>query len=666
MEEKKYKIFQKLEQLAELVPTPFYWVKVDSTILGANKLAIDLIKEVSSSCKTIIGKTAFDMYPTEAAQELINNNKKTAKKQKPLLFEETVTDIKTGKQKFRNVIRSPLYEDGKVVGILILVTDVTEYREKTRFKLEEQLKFKKLVDQTAYEFKSPLAILLVLTNQCSGKPKDKVFETLSVMADLIPISLFWFDENNILLSSNKWDSESVGGKFVGKTPFDYFPHEIANNLVKNNRKVMEIGKILCYEEQLFNNVTGEINYYRAFKAPLYDDHDKAIGVLGTSANITIEKQAERLRLENELQKVKLKEQDRYECMISQLVHDIRSPLASLSIITKTCKRIPEQERITLSCIADRITDIANNLLKSYKNSTNDRNIGKTNYQQKVLVSLSLANIVSEKRKQYQNAKVKSKICLNIDRDCEFLFTKTNELDFERMISNLISNAVEAIESRQGKIQVNIGKNNNRIKVTIEDNGKGMSQEIIDKIVSGVAITSNKQHGHGIGLTQVTDTLKASNAQILINSVVGKGTKITLLLPIIDMPAWIAQKISLPVGSTVVILDDDPSIHSAWDVCFKKYKDKVHLQHFKSAEKTINFIKSHYEKDYIFLLADFELLDQNTDGIQVIEKTAMQKQALLVTSYYNRPQVIHIAAKFGIKILPKQLSHLVPIEIYVKK
>ena len=665
MEEKKPKIFEKLEKLAELVPTPFYWVKVDSTILGANRLAIDLIKEVSSSCKTIIGKTGFDMYPPEAAHELINNNKKTVEAQKPLLFEEVVTDLKTGKQKFRNVIRSPLYEDGKVVGILILVTDVTEYRERTSFKLEEQLKFKRLVDQTAYEFKSPLAILLVLISQCSGKPKDKVFETLSLMADLTPIPLFWFDENNILLSSNKWDSESVGGKFIGKTPFDYYPYEIADNIVKNNRTVMETGKILSYEEQLFNNITGEINHYRAFKAPLYDDHDKTIGILGTSVNITIEKQAERLQLENELQKVKLKEQDRYEHMISQLAHDIRSPLASLSIIIDTCKKIPEQERITLTHAADRITDIANNLLKSYKKSTSEKNTDKINYQQKVLVSLSLANIVSEKRKQYMDAKAKNKICLKLDVDCEFLFTKTNELDFERMISNLINNAVEAIEDRQGKIQVTIGRSDNYIKVTIEDNGKGMSQEIIDKIMCGVAIT-NKQHGYGIGFTQVIDTLRASDAQIMINSIVGKGTKVTLLLPVIDTPAWIAQKISLPVGSAVVVLDDDPSIHSAWDICFKKYEDKVYLQHFKSAKKAIDFINSYSKKNDIFLLADFELLDQNIDGIQVIEQTSMLKRAVLVTSYYNKPQVIDAAAKSSIKILPKQLTHLIPIEVYVKK
>ena len=423
---KKPKIFADLEELASLVPIAFYWVDVDTTILGGNQIAFDMIKGVSSACKDIIGKNAFDMFPKDTAKDLVNNNKKTVRAQKSLSFEETVIDIKTKKTKLRNVIRSPLYEDDKIICILIVVTDIAEIKEKNRLALEKQIKFKNLVDQTAYEFKSPLTLLLVLIHECSGKPKDKVFETLSSLAELTPIPLYWFDENDILLSSNKWDSESVGGKFIGKTPFDYFPFEIANNLVKHNRTVMNTGKILSYDEQL-----KDAQIYRAYKAPLYDNRGKTIGVLGTSMNVTIEKNAEHLKLENELQKVKLEEQERYEMKITQLAHDIRSPSASLSMIIDACKNIPEKERITLVRVANRITDIANNLLKDYKKSNVDNDKTK---QQKILVYLALSNIVSEKREQHIN----SSIVIEGDYgpSCEFLFIRANLLNFERMISNL--------------------------------------------------------------------------------------------------------------------------------------------------------------------------------------------------------------------------------------
>ncbi len=662
--QKKPEVFKKLEQLAELVPTAFYWVDIDTTILGGNRLAIDMIKELSASNESVIGKTAFDMYQPEIAEEIVQNNKKTAKAKKPLVFEETVVDIKTNKTKFRNLIRSPLCnENNKVIAILILVYDITEFKEKTILELEKQLQFKKLVDQTAYEFKSPLSILLLLIHQCSGRPKDTIFEILSNLTAVTPTLLYWFDENNTLLISNKWDSDAVGGNFAGKTPYDYFPFEVADALIKNNNTVMQSGKILAFEETLINSVNGKVNYFRAFKAPVYDDNGKNVGIIGTSVNINAEKNAEHLRLENEFQKVKLKEQEKYEMIVSQLAHDIRSPTASLSMIIDTCKNIPEQERITLIHAANRITDIANNLLKNYKKS-NLESVDSNLEQRPMLASLTLSSIVSEKRKQYSGAS--TIIEVKYEPSCEFLFINANSLNFERMMSNLIDNAFEAINNKKGRIDITLSKEPDNIKISIKDNGKGMPQAILDKIMNDIKITEGKEKGHGIGFTQVRETLKNNNGKMLIKSAANKGTKIALSFPIIDPPEWIAKKIMLPKNSTIVVLDDDPSIHSAWELCFKEYKNTTTLKHFESSQEVVEFLNSHPEKDSIFLLADFELIDQEMNGLQVIEKTNMSQRSFLVTSHYNRKQIIEKSVKTGIKILPKQLASSIQIVMETSK
>lgn len=660
---KKPEIFKKLETLASLVPTAFYWVDIDTTILGGNDIAIDMIKEFSPSCKEVIGKNAFDMFPPDAAKELIKNNKKAVKARSPLFFEETVTDIKTNKKRFRNVVRAPLYDGGKVVGISILVNDVTKVKEKTILELKKQLQFKTLVDQTAYEFKSPLAILLLLVHQCSGRPKDVVFDILSKLTAITPTLLYWFDENNVLLISNKWDSEAVGGNFVSKTPYDYFPFEIANALVKNNKLVMKTGKILSYDEQLKNALTGEMNYYRAFKAPLYDDEGKSIGVLGTSINVTTEKNAERLQLENALQKVRLKEQEKYEMMVTQLAHDIRSPTSSLSMILDTCKNIPERERVTLISAANRITDIANNLLNSYKKNIciEDVNVDK---QQPILVSLLLSGIVSERRKCYVESSVEIKKCY--EPGSEFLFTKSNLLNFERMISNLLNNSFEAIESKQGVIKITLGKKEDKIKIIIEDDGKGMSKEVVNKIMNKVIVTSGKRGGTGIGLSQVRESLKESKGEMSIDSVYGKGTKITLYFPMISSPDWIARQICLPEKALVVVVDDDPSVHGAWDLRFKNYSNRIKIEHFKSSKKAVDFINSFPEKSNLFLLVDFEFIDQDMDGLQVIEKTGLIDRSILVTSYYNKQKILDMVSGNGVKVLPKQLASAIPIKFDKKE
>lgn len=64
---------------------------------------------------------------------------------------------------------------------------------------------------------------------------------------------------------------------------------------------------------------------------------------------------------------------------------------------------------------------------------------------------------------------------------------------------------------------------------------------------------------------------------------------------------------------------------------------------------------------IVLLVDFELLRQELNGINVIEKTNA-KRSILVTSHYTNLDIRNLAIKNGIKILPKPLASDISIKI----
>ncbi len=96
----------------------------------------------------------------------------------------------------------------------------------------------------------------------------------------------------------------------------------------------------------------------------------------------------------------------------------------------------------------------------------------------------------------------------------------------------------------------------------------MPVEVVDKIMSHIAVTAGKKSGHGIGLTQVQETLQHNQGELAIDFKPGKGTKMTLTFPRIKTPHWIAEEIVLGKQDTIVILDDDTSIHGAWDTHFE--------------------------------------------------------------------------------------------------
>jgi hypothetical protein len=236
-----------------------------------------------------------------------------------------------------------------------------------------------------------------------------------------------------------------------------------------------------------------------------------------------------------------------------------------------------------------------------------------------------------------------------------------------MLSNLINNSIDALEGKHGKIVIGLESTKNTIQITIKDNGKGMSEIVKNKILNNIAVTEGKTNGHGIGMTQVRETINRNEGKLSIDSELGKGTIITLDFPRIKPPHWICEEIRLNNSDIIVILDDDISIHGAWDKRFEpitKVLPNIQVQHFRVGIETLNFINAlnNEEKQNVLLLTDFELLKQEIDGLEIARQTQI-KRSILVTSYYFNKFICQKASKAGVSILPKQLASEVLIRVF---
>ncbi len=181
-----------------------------------------------------------------------------------------------------------------------------------------------------------------------------------------------------------------------------------------------------------------------------DDDGKIIGLVVTGIDITAEKEAERLKLENEVQKNLMEVQEKFMKMANQVAHDIRSPLASLLMIVKSCTEIPETDRIALREAANGIGDIANHLLSQYQKKEPD---SENEERQPILVTAVLLQLLTEKKYQYQNLAVK--FDYDFSQNSHFSFIKIFPSAFKRMVSNLINNAVDAFDQKKGKVDLKL-------------------------------------------------------------------------------------------------------------------------------------------------------------------------------------------------------------------
>ncbi|MGL6030280.1 MAG: PAS domain-containing sensor histidine kinase [Legionella sp.] len=510
---------------------------------------------------------------------------------------------------------------------------------------------------------------------------------VSSLIQAIPGFIYWKNKEGQYLGCNKGMLRNAGiPSIVGKNDFEMPWHETAQMLRDNDLEVMRRNTTLEMEEEV-TIAGGYLLKGLSRKAPLLDEQGTIIGTIGVSLDITerkaleelqkakdkaeleleLMKQAhleeqkhraelERLLLENTKHKTQLEAQEHFTKMAQQVVHDIRSPLASILMIVKACDAIPERERIALRAASTRMSDIANNLLAQYKQEQATL-VQTVEVRKPELLSATLLELLTEKKFQYQDYPI------HFDYHCEpgaqFAFITIEPSQFKRMISNLINNAVEALANQAGTVSLKIDANSQSVMVRVLDNGIGMSPELTEKIINNMAFTQGKVDGHGVGLTQVRETLLRNEATMAIESTLGQGTEIILHFPRVKAPLWIAEELNINAQKRIVILDDDHSIHGAWDSRFSQLttnRSDIKIHHFELGQQALDFLTalSPEDKKNTLLLTDFELLGQQLNGLDVIEQ-AMVSQAVLVTSHFENPEIQQRAQMLATRILPKQLA-----------
>lgn len=108
--------------------------------------------------------------------------------------------------------------------------------------------------------------------------------------------------------------------------------------------------------------------------------------------------------------------------------------------------------------------------------------------------------------------------------------KGDSNQIQQVIINLITNACQALTSKQNSILISTSMQNNTVKVTVKDEGTGIAPHELSHVMEPFYSTKTGRSNTGLGLSISNDIAISHGGKIELSSTPGLGTEAELLLP----------------------------------------------------------------------------------------------------------------------------------------
>jgi signal transduction histidine kinase len=109
--------------------------------------------------------------------------------------------------------------------------------------------------------------------------------------------------------------------------------------------------------------------------------------------------------------------------------------------------------------------------------------------------------------------------------------RADAVALRRIVENLVSNAVDALEGKPGTITIGAAVNDGRVRITVADTGRGMTKQELDRAFDDFFTT--KESGTGLGLSVVRRIITDLGGSVRAETSPGQGSTFTVELPAAD-------------------------------------------------------------------------------------------------------------------------------------
>ena len=361
-------------------------------------------------------------------------------------------------------------------------------------------------------------------------------------------------------------------------------------------------------------------------------------------------------------RVRSADQTRIE-IAEKVAHDIVSPVAALRANLSQAN-LDSLTQANVAKSLSRIQEIVASLkTKSFSKASKPSSVAAIESKaESQNLHLLINDIAFEKQVKFSD---RPDVILKFESNgLTSLFSKIDPSDFKRTLSNLLDNAFEAIVGDSGSITIALSKSKTQACIEIEDNGKGIEADLLPMLMTKGA-SFGKENGTGLGLYSSKQFIDDSRGTIGISSTAGKGTKVSLELPLSESPKSFASEIVLKPDTKIISVDDDSTVSSIWRMKLAEAKidHSEKFLFFSNPHDFLNWFESEgkHLSDGAFYF-DQELRGYDLTGKDLIRLTSLEAKSVIVSSHASQKRFQDECEKLGVRCLPKDLLFETPIRI----
>ena len=218
---------------------------------------------------------------------------------------------------------------------------------------------------------------------------------------------------------------------------------------------------------------------------------------------------------------------------SIFIHEFKNPLGAIRALAQSLEakfKLSAEHEENIKAYTGRIIneiDRLNSLLSSVKFISRPTI--------RYMVDFNLSEVVHNVVDLYREELRQKGIMIRLALEKQDITFRGNPDSFHQILSNLIKNAQEAlVERKEGEIHIDLSIYNNTVKIEVNDNGKGIPEEVLESLGKKPFITT-KPYGMGLGLFVVESLTKGYNGSLdFAPGPGGYGTKVSISLPLLQM------------------------------------------------------------------------------------------------------------------------------------